>query len=354
MPTITEQQTEVRCVPFGHTADGEKVLAYTLSNSHITARVLTYGATLQSLECEDGHGRRADIVLGYDTLQGYEQGAAYHGAIIGRYANRIANGRFLLDARAYQLPKNDNGNTLHGGPAGFHRRVWQSRALSNGVEFAYVSSAGEEGFPGILIVNVRYVLAAHDLRIEYCARTDDPTVLNLTNHAYFNLAGEGGPSILDHQLQLSASRFTPINTSLIPTGEISPVAGTPMDFRAPHTIGARISANHPQLQFAGGYDFNWVLDRSDPTHPAATVTHAETGRTLQVFTDQPGLQFYSGNFLTGEIGKSAHRYPRRSGFCLETQHFPDSPNHPQFPSTVLRPGDPYRTVTTYRFGKLEA
>jgi aldose 1-epimerase len=347
---ITDLQTEVRCEPFGKTADGEEVLVYTLSNQFISARILTYGATLHSLECEDRQGRRADIVLGYDTVQGYEQGTAFHGAIIGRYANRIANGRFTLDGRCYQLPKNDNGNTLHGGPGGFHSRVWRSKSLPHGAEFTYVSPAGEEGFPGTLTITVRYVLAAHDLRIEYSAQTDEPTVVNLTNHAYFNLAGEGSATIRDHHLQLAASHFTPINERLIPTGETSPIAGSPMDFREPHAIGERISADDPQMNFAGGYDFNWVLDQRDPNHPAALAQHPATGRTLEVFTDQPGLQFYSGNFLNGSPGKSAHRYERRSGFCLETQHFPDSPNHPHFPTTVLRPGDTYLSVTTYRLG----
>lgn len=336
---------------FGKTADGKAVDIYTLTDGKIEARIMTYGGIVVSLKTPDKKGAAQDIVLGFDNLDGYLGGnKAFFGALIGRYANRIAHGKFELDGKTYQVPKNDGENSLHGGTRGFDKVVWSGKEIPNGVELTYVSPDGDQGYPGKLTATVRYTLHNGALRIEYTATTDKDTVVNLTNHSYFNLKGQGNGDILDHQLKINASRYTPVDATLIPTGELASVQGTPFDFRKTTAIGARINDKHEQLERGHGYDHNWVLDSSGKLVEAAEVYEPSTGRVLQVWTDQPGVQFYSGNFLDGTIkGKGGVAYPHRSGMCLETQHFPDSPNHPKFPSTELKPGQRYHTVTEFRF-----
>jgi aldose 1-epimerase len=298
----------------------------------------------------------ADVVLGFDSVDGYVSNRAYIGATVGRYANRIGAGRFTLDGVVHELARNDGANHLHGGTAGFDKRLWQAHPLhvngASALELRYSSAAGEEGYPGKLDVSVTYTLtSANELRIDYRATTDQATVVNLAHHSYFNLAGEGTASILGHVLQIDGSRFTPDDAGLIPTGEIRDVRGTPFDFLAPHAIGERIDANDEQLRVGKGYDHNWVLDGAPGVlHPAVRVSEPGSGRVLEVLTTEPGLQFYSGNFLDGSVhGKGGKSYAHRSAFCLETQHYPDSPNQPQFPSTVLRPGQVIQSTTVYRF-----
>jgi len=343
---------------FGELPDGREVYAYTLDNGRgIKVEAITYGGIIVSLDTPDRRGRRGDIVLGYDDLSGYLKETPYFGAIIGRYGNRIANARFTLDGRTYQLAANDGPNHLHGGVVGFDKVLWSatpfSRPDSVGVVLRYTSPDGEEGYPGDLATTVTYTLTTEgSLVFDYEATTDKPTPVNLTQHSYFNLAGDGARDVLDQVLTIYADSFTPIDSTLIPTGKIEPVAGTPFDFRTPTAIGARIGAADQQLEYAGGYDHNYVLDRSGAglVH-AAHVYDPDTGRTLDVYTTEPGLQFYSGNFLDGSlVGKSGHVYEHRYGFCLETQHYPDSPNEPGFPSTILRPGEEYRSRTVLKFG----
>ncbi|MGH8220462.1 MAG: aldose epimerase family protein [Steroidobacteraceae bacterium] len=331
---------------------------YTLTNAHgIVLRVMTYGAAIVSLKTPDRAGRLADIVLGFDSLEPYLAGVPYFGATVGRYANRIANGSFNLDGKTYRLRRNDGPNTLHGGPRGFDKRVWSatttSSAHSREIRFTYVSASGEEGFPGELTAHVTYRLADDDtLAIELEATATAATPVNLANHAYFNLTGDFRHTILDHRLTIDADRFTPINATLIPTGELRGVAGTPFDFRTARRIGDRIGAPDVQLRLAHGYDHNWVLN----PHPgqalalAAVLTDPMSGRVLEVRTTQPGLQFYSGNFLDGKPAGTGTVFEYRTGLCLETQHFPDSPNQAAFPSTILRPGERYfeRTVLAFR------
>jgi aldose 1-epimerase len=345
--------------PFGATPDGEPVELITLRNgSGIELHVSTYGATVTRLVAPDRDGEPADIVLGHGHLESYVMGTPYFGAIVGRYGNRIARGRFSLDDAKYGLAVNDGPNHLHGGLVGFDKVVWSAEPFAaeseSGVVFRYTSRDGEEGYPGELAVKVTYALTTGgDLRIEYEATTDAATIVNLTHHGYWNLAGHGGGDILDHELTLFASRFTPVNETLIPTGELRAVAGTPFDFRAPTAIGARIEDDDEQLRFGGGYDHNFVVDGWDDDgelRRAAVLRDPVSGRTMEVLTTEPGIQFYSGNFLDGsDIGKDGVVYERRTGLCLETQHFPDSPNQPDFPSTVLRPGETYRSTTVYRF-----
>jgi aldose 1-epimerase len=349
---IAEAETKVTSQPFGKLPDGTPVEIYTLSDGPFEARIATYGGVVVSLKAPDRNGKSADIVLGFDDLDGYVSNFngpsnAFFGAIIGRYANRIAHGSFTLNSQKYSLPKNNGENTLHGGPHGFNNVVWKAKPIADGVELTYLSKDGEAGFPGNLTATVRYTLVKGDLRIEYSATTDKDTVVNLTNHAYFNLAGQG--DILNHQLTLNASRFTPVDAGLIPTGELKPVESTPFDFRKATAVGARIDAKDPQLQLGHGYDHNWVLDNKDgKLAEAAEVYEPSSGRVLKVLTDQPGIQFYSGNFLNGSVkGKGGKPYEMRAALCLETQHFPDSPNHPDFPSTQLKPGQRYHTVTVY-------
>jgi aldose 1-epimerase len=343
---------------FGTTTDGKSVDAFTLTNGKgLELRAITYGATIISLRVPDRLGRLDDIVLGYPTLAGYLDKSPYFGAIVGRYGNRIAKGRFTLDGKTYALATNNGPNHLHGGIKGFDKVVWSvdssHQDSSATLTFSYTSPAGEEGYPGTLQARVTYTVTdQNELRVDYSATTDAPTPVNLTQHSYFNLAGAGSGDILGHELMISADRFTPVDSTLIPTGEIAPVAGTPFDFRKPTAIGARIAQNDVQLKRGGGYDHNWVLNRKGPDLAlAARLAEPTTGRTLEVFTTEPGIQFYSGNFLDGTItGKDGRVYQHRYGLCLETQHFPDSPNHSNFPSTILRPGQEYRSTTVFRFG----
>lgn len=343
----------IRCEPFGAASDATPVELYTLTNGNgLEARISTYGGTLVSLRTPDRHGALGDIVLGFDELTPYLGTHPYFGSLIGRYANRIRAGRFTLNGATYRLPQNDGENHLHGGPQGFHTVVWRGEPADApdgpSLMLSYLSASGEQGYPGNLHVQVRYTLTeADELRLDYSATADAPTVVNLTNHTYFNLAGSG--TILAHVLTLAAGRYLPVDAALIPTGELRGVAGTPFDFTAPTPIGARIDADAEQLRYAQGYDHTWVLDAGADTC-AAEVLEPQSGRRMRVYTTQPGVQIYSGNFLDGSLrGKGERPYPKHAGFCLETQHFPDSPNQPRFPSTVLVPGNVYRESTRYCF-----
>ena len=318
---------------------------------------IEYGAIITRLLTPDHRGRAGDVVLGFDSLDGYLGDSPYFGAVVGRYANRIAAGRFTLDGETHQLARNDGANHLHGGVRGFDKVLWQGIPTSDdglpGVTFSYESADGEEGYPGALSVRVSYRLSPDGaLHVRYRASTERATIVNLTQHSYFNLAAGAG-DVLGHEMTVNATRFTPVDAGLIPTGELRAVEGTPFDFRAPVTLGARIGAPDPQLALAGGYDHNFVLDRADERSLvlAARVREPGSRRTLEVLTTEPGVQLYSGNFLDGSImGKDGRRYTHRSGFCLETQHFPDSPNHPAFPSVWLRPGEEYQSESVYAFG----
>jgi aldose 1-epimerase len=344
-------KTRVNKAPFGHMPDGSPVDLYSLSDGKIEAGIMTYGGILVSLRTPDRNGKLDDVVLGCNSVDEYIAQTAHFGGTIGRYANRIAHGTFELDGHTYSIPKNNGDNALHGGPRGFDKVLWTAKPLEDGVELTYVSKDGDQGFPGTLTTTVRYILSGGALRIEYSATTDKDTVLNLTNHSYFNLAGQGNGDILRDVVQINASRITPVNANLIPTGELQSVEGTPFDFRQPHAAGERIDADNEQLRLGQGYDHNFVLD-----HPpgklaeAAEVYEPTTGRILRVLTDQPAVQFYTGNHLDGSItGKEGRVYKRRFALCLETQHFPDSPNHPDFPSTELKPGQKFHSVTVYEF-----
>jgi aldose 1-epimerase len=350
----------IRKQSFGKTTSGEQIDLYSLSNKEgMEVSITNFGATIVTLRVPDRAGKPADVVLGFDTLEGYENGKSYFGATVGRYANRIGGATFSMDGRTYTLPKNNGNNTLHGGIVGFNKKVWKAREISvkggESLELSYLSADGEEGFPGNLSVKIVFTLPAdrNELKIEYSATTDKDTVLNLSNHSYFNLAGEGNGDILDHVLTLHAKQVTPVDKTLIPTGELSDVAGTPMDFNAATPIGKRIHDNYEQLVFGKGYDHNWVLARSGGATSltiAAEASDPKSGRALQVLTTEPGVQFYSGNFLDGSAkGKGGKVYGQRAAFCLETQHFPDSPNHPNFPSTLLKPGAVFRSETVFRF-----
>jgi aldose 1-epimerase len=341
---------------FGTTKSGEEANIFTLTNNKgCTVKITNYGGIIVSLMVPDRTGKLGDIVLGYDTLDGYiKNNSPYFGALIGRYGNRIAQGKFMLNGRTYTLAVNNNPNHLHGGRVGFDKVVWQAKEIQQsdavGLELAYLSKEGEEGYPGNLSVIVKYLWTNNnELKINYEAVTDKPTVVNLTNHAYFNLACKG--DILGHELMLNADRFTPIDKNLIPTGELRSVKGTVMDFTKPAAIGARINNDDGQLKFGIGYDHNFVLNNYNGSmQQAAQVYELTTGRVIEVLTTEPGVQLYSGNFLDGTIiGKTGVKYKRRTGFCLETQHFPDSPNKPDFPSTVLKPGEKYKTTTVYKF-----
>jgi aldose 1-epimerase len=343
--------------PFGE-VDGKAVYLYTLANANqVEMKVSTYGGIVTSLKLPDKNGNFADMVLGYNDLESYVKENPYFGAIIGRYGNRIGHARFALDGQEYTLAQNDGANTLHGGLKGFDKVVWDAQPINTqdsvSLKLHYLSKDGEEGFPGNLDVTVTYTLTNDNtFRIDYEATTDKPTVINLTHHTYWNFAGEGSGNILQHELMLNADAFTPVDKGLITTGEITPVEGTPMDFRTPKAIGKRIDSDYEQLKFAGGYDHNWVLNKSTQGELslAATVYEPNSGRFMEIFTTEPGLQFYSGNFLDGSIiGKSGKAYEFRSGFCLETQHYPDSPNKPDFPSVVLRPGETYKSTTIHKF-----
>ena len=346
---------------FGVMPGGGVIHSYTLRNSSgMEADVINYGGIMTRLVVPDKHGKPGDILLGFDNLNDYRTKSPYFGAIVGRYGNRIANGQFSLNDKSYKLDtNNDPGGipcSLHGGGKGFDKRIWTatptSRLGMQGVRLDYTSQAGEEGYPGTLHVTVIYWLTHNGtLRIEYAARADQDTVANITNHNYYNLAGEGADTVNHHFLTLDADRFTPVNAGLIPTGELKPVAGTPFDFTAPRRIGERLDAKDTQLEYAGGYDHNWVLnDSSGRLTQAGELYEPTSGRVMEIWTTEPGIQFYGGNFLDGTLtGKSGKIYKYRSGLCLETQHFPDSPNQPGFPSTVIRAGETYRSVTEYRF-----
>jgi aldose 1-epimerase len=336
---------------FGALPDGSPVTIYTLKSPQVELRVMTFGARVVSLSTPDRHGKMADVVLGYDKLEDYVKDTkTYFGVVPGRYANRIANGKFTLNGKQYNLSVNEGTNTLHGGKVGFDRHNWTAKEVPNGVEFTLVSPDGDQGFPGTLTAHVRYTLQGDKVAIHYSATTDKPTVVNLTNHTYFNLSGAGSGTILNEKLTIDADKFTPVNAALIPTGKLEPVAGTPFDFTHPETIGARINDNNEQLKLAHGYDQNWVVrGQMGVLRPAARVFDPASGRVLQVDTTEPGIQFYTGNFLDGSFSGPHGKYDFRTGLCLETQHFPDSPNHPSFPTTELKPGQTYSSETTWTF-----
>jgi len=351
----------IRKESFGKTTSGAQIDLYTLSNKKgMEVSITNFGATVVALKVPDRAGKAADVVLGFDTLEGYENGTAYFGATVGRYGNRIGGGQFSLDGKTYTLPKNNGNNTLHGGLVGFNQKVWKARELASkdgeSLEMSYLSADGEEGFPGNLSVKVVFTLPAdrNELKIDYAATTDKDTVLNLTNHSYFNLAGEGNGDVLEHVLTLHAKQFTPVDKTLIPTGELRDVAGTPMDFTSATAIGKRINEKYEQLVFGKGYDHNWVIasggGKGLTLTLAAEAYDPKSGRKLEVLTTEPGVQFYSGNFLDGSAkGKGNKAYGQRAAFCLETQHFPDSPNHPNFPSTLLKPNSVFHSQTSFRF-----
>jgi len=345
---------------FGTVHSGKEMQLYVLrDNRGMEVAITNFGATVVSIKVPDRSGHVDDVVLGYDNARGYEEGKAHFGGTVGRYANRIAHGRFVLDGRTYTLPKNNGDNTIHGGVLGFDKRVWSAQEVpsADGValEFRYVSVDGEEAFPGTVAAKVTFTLYKdeNELRIDYTAGTDKPTVINLTNHSYFNLSGQGSGDILATVLQLNASRFTPVDETQIPTGELRTVKNTPFDFTKPVALGERIDGKDLQLRYGHGYDLNWVLDaKADSSEPtlAAVARDNKSGRVLEVLTTEPGVQLYTSNFLDGsEHGKGGVAYERRTAFCLETQHFPDSPNHPNFPSTTLEPRKPFHSTTIYRF-----
>ncbi|MCR6657620.1 MAG: galactose mutarotase [Opitutus sp.] len=362
MLSASSSKPGVTVSEFGRMPDQRVVQLYTVTNANgLKMDVTNYGAIIVRLYVPDRDGKLDDIVLGFDEFSGYTPDSPYLGAVVGRYGNRIADGKFTLDGKTYTLAKNNTPNGvpvhLHGGEVGFDKVLWNAEPVSkdgiHGVKLSYTAKDGEEGYPGNVTVTVHYWLTnENELKITYAATTDKATPLNVTQHTYFNLSGAGVGTILDHEVTLDASHFTPTDKGLIPTGEIAPVEGTPFDFRKPHKIGARIDADHEQLKLGGGYDHNWVLDKKKPGElsRAAVVYEAKTGRQIEVFTTEPGIQFYAGNFLDGTIkGKQGRTYLYRGGLCLETQHFPDSPNQPNFPSTILRPGKTYESTTIYRF-----
>lgn len=341
---------------FNTVIDGKKVDLYFLQNKNgLQMAVTNFGARVVALLTPDKKGHFDDIVLGYDSIQGYlNSHEPYFGCAVGRFGNRIAKGQFKLDGKSYQLAQNNNGQSLHGGPKGFHNQVWSAQPLGqNTLILKYVSRDGEEGYPGTLSVEMKYILTDEDaFRIEYNATTDKPTVINLTHHSYFNLHGAGNGTINDHDLMINADRYTPVDSVLIPTGEMALVEGTAMDFRTPTAIGARVHADIDQLKMGKGYDHNYILNRTPDADLllAATVHDPISGRSMEVYTTEPGLQFYGGNFLNGQDkGKNGMPYEYRSAFCLETQHFPDSPNQSAFPAAVLRPGETYNHICIYKF-----
>jgi aldose 1-epimerase len=352
---MKSSEEQITFESFGRTQDGAPVSIYTLRNANgMEARISNYGGIITSLKVPDRNGNLGDVVLGYDSLDGYLKSTPYFGALIGRYGNRIAKGRFTLDGITYTLVTNNGPNALHGGAKGFDKVVWQAFSYSTAegpsLELTYLSKDGEEGYPGDLKVKALYTLTQdNSLRLDYTATTDKDTVLNLTQHSYFNLAGKG--DVLNHVVYINADKFTPVDSTLIPTGQLPPVEGTPFDFRTPTAIGARINQDDQQLKFANGYDHNFVLNKPmGQLAVVARVTEPTTGRVLELLSTEPGLQFYTGNFLDGTItGKGGWVYQFRSAFCMEPQHFPDSPNQPNFPSAELRPGETYHHTIIYRF-----
>ena len=350
-----EAKGTIHRAPFGKLADGTAVELFTLKNATgMTVKITNYGGIITHLLVPDKNGKLGDVVLGYDTLEGYLKASPYFGCIVGRYGNRIGKGEFTLGGKAFALAKNNNGNSLHGGLIGFDKKLWKPEAAVGPegpfLKLSYLSKDGEEGYPGNLSTTVTYTLTGqNELKIDYAAAADKETVLNLTNHTYFNLAGSG--NILEHELVLHAERFTPVDAGLIPTGELRSVKNTPLDFTKPMKIGARIESKDEQMKLGGGYDHNFVLNSGGgKMAPAAKVFSPVTGRLMEVFTTEPAIQFYTGNFLDGSIkGKGRQVYAKRTGLCLETQHYPDSPNKPAFPSTLLKPGGRYATTTLYKF-----
>ena len=346
---------QISNTPFGKTPDGTRVDLYTLRNSKgVEATICSYGGIVTTLKVPDKNGKFGDVVLGYDTLAEYIKETPYFGCLVGRYGNRIAKGKFTLNGKTYKLAVNNGPNALHGGLKGFDKVVWQAKAYltANGpsLELAYLSKDGEEGYPGNLSVKAVYTLTEDNgLRLDYTATTDKDTVVNLTQHSYFNLAGKG--DILSHVVYLNSEKFTPVDSTLVPTGELRPVDGTPFDFRQPTAIGARVNQTDEQIKFGGGYDHNWVINKPmGELGLQARVTEPITGRVLEVLSTEPGLQFYCGNFLDGKLkGKGGWVYRHRNGFCMEPQHYPDSPNQPNFPSVVLKPGQVYKNTIIYRF-----
>ena len=345
----------VKRIPFG-TVNGRAIEQLTLTNKNgVEVKAITYGGIITSITTPDRTGAMGDIVLGFDSLDGYLAGHPFFGAIVGRYGNRIAKGRFTIDKQEYKLATNNGPNHLHGGIKGFDKQVWNAGVLppmagQSSIVFTYTSADGEEGYPGTLIVEVTYTLNdKNELIVDYLARSDKATHVNLTQHSYFNLAGAG--DILGHELTIDADLYTPVDAALIPTGVLVPVEGTPFDFRTSTAIGARIDQPNAQLKHGGGYDHNWVLNGTAGTlRRAARVVEPKTGRTLEVATTEPGMQFYTGNFLDGKLKGKGRSYERRSGFCLETQHFPDTPNQPNFPTTLIKPGQVYNSRTVFTFG----
>lgn len=357
-PAKAEAKSTMKKQSFGKTSDGRPVDLYTLTNQKgMEVAITNFGGIVVSLKVPDRTGKFDDVVLGYDSLDGYLTNKAFFGALIGRYGNRIAHGKFTLNGQTYTLPKNDGDNTLHGGPEAFNKKLWTANDVSSSkgqaLELTYLSPDGEEGFPGNLNAKVVYTLNdQNELTIAYSATTDKDTVVNLTNHSYFNLAGQGTGDILRHELMIKGDHITAVDETLIPTGELRPVKGTPFDFTHATAIGARINQDDPQLKVGKGYDHNWVLSDHGSRSPVlvAEAYEPKSGRVLQVLSTEPGVQFYSGNFLDGTIqGKGNKVYNHRYAFCLETQHFPDSPNHPKFPSTALKPGQTYSTTTVFKF-----
>jgi aldose 1-epimerase len=351
MTTAMAAHGSVTKAAFGNTSDGTAVDIYTLKAEGIEAQVTTYGARVVSIKTPDRDGKVSNVVLGYSALDGYLEDKSYLGAIVGRYGNRIAFGKFSIDGQEHQVTINDGPNSLHGGKVGFDQLVWKAREIADGVEMTLVSKDGDQGYPGTLTAHVRYTVHHGALRIDYNMSTDKPTVVNLTNHSYFNLSGDSKKTILNDVLTLPADKFTPVDSGLIPTGELAPVEGTPFDFRKATAIGSRINEDNQQLKYGLGYDLNWVLrGENGVVKTAAQVYDPVSGRVMTVTTTEPGVQFYSGNHLTGaKAGKAQEGFEKNTALCLETQHFPDSPNHPSFPSTVLRPGEARHSTTTFTF-----
>jgi aldose 1-epimerase len=351
------EKSNMKKSAWGKTADGAPISLFTLTSGKIEVRITDFGAHLVAVRTPDRKGRVADVALGFDSAEGYlNRPNAYLGSVVGRYANRIAEGHFAIDGKDYQIPINNGPNALHGGPEGFDRYLWKAEEVSNGVELTHVSPDGDMGFPGKMTTRVRYTVddtkGGDTLRLDYIATTDKPTIVNLTNHVYFNLRGDDDGDILGHVVELNADRFTPVNGEQIPVGEIAPVAGTPLDFRKPHVIGGRINEDYDQLKLCRGYDHNFVVNgQAGSLRRAAQVKEPESGRTMTVETTEPGFQLYTGNFLNGTLtGRHGKKYEPRTGFCIETGQFPDAPHHANFPSTVLRPGETLRSTTTFKFG----
>jgi aldose 1-epimerase len=351
---LTSKEATINKRSYGKTANGVAVDEYTLTNANqVEVKIITFGGIITSLSVPDRKGQVANVVLGRSTLTDYEAGHPYLGAIIGRFGNRIGKARFKLNGQEYTLAANDGPNSLHGGSKGFDKQIWTAQEVPGGLELSYLSRDGEEGYPGNLATRVVYGLNdQNELRIDYTATTDRPTVVNLTNHSYFNLAGNGAPSIENHLIMINADRYTPVDQTLIPTGELASVAGTPFDFRLPRQIAAGIRSGHPQVVLGRGIDHNFVINRTDNTSLvlAASLYEPSSGRAMDVLTTEPGIQFYTGNFLDGTlVGSSGGLYRQGDGLCLETQHFPDSPNQPGFPTTLLNPGETYRSTTVFKF-----